>query len=97
MAIRKKASTLYSVGLHGEAPCIENLTFTVRQSEVLFYILRGKTVKQIARILEISPRTVDEYLAQLRIKFSVQTKHQLIDKAITSGFFHMQPESLSFG
>jgi DNA-binding CsgD family transcriptional regulator len=70
------------------------LQLTDRQSEVLFYLLRGKTVKQIALLLKISPRTVDEHLEQLRYKFNASNKNELIDKAISAGFLNTIPERL---
>lgn len=64
-----------------------------RQSEVLFYLMRGKTIKRIAAILGVSPRTVDEYLEQLRLKFNVHNKHDLIDKAFALGYMNFIPNS----
>ena len=71
-----------------------SIKLTKRQSEVLFFLLRGKTVKQIAQILDISFRTIDQYLKELRLKFNVDTKYELIDKAILHGFLSTIPESL---
>lgn len=71
-----------------------NIKLTERQSEVLFYILRGKTAKQIARYLNLSSRTVEEYLSQLKYKFNAGNKHDLIDKAIAEGFLNTIPESI---
>lgn len=70
------------------------IKLTDRQSEVLFYTLRGKTVKQIGRYLKISPRTAEEYLEQLRFKFSADNKHSLIDSAIENGYLNLIPETL---
>ncbi len=71
-----------------------NVKLSKRQSEVLFYLLRGKTVKQIAVLFGISPRTVDEYLDQLKNKFKAQNKYDLIDKAISFGYLSIIPERL---
>jgi DNA-binding CsgD family transcriptional regulator len=65
-----------------------------REAECLFFILRGKTAKLIARYLGISSRTVEVYFNDLKIKFNVQNKHGLIDKAIQGGFLNIIPESL---
>jgi DNA-binding CsgD family transcriptional regulator len=70
------------------------IQLTERQAEVLFYILRGKTVKQVSTFLLISPRTVDEHLEQLRHKFEVNNKHALIDKEIFCGFLNTIPDKL---
>lgn len=71
-----------------------NIKLTDRQSQVLFFLLRGKTIKQIAHILGKSNRTIDDYLEQLRIKFSVNNKYELIEKSIGYGFLNIIPESL---
>lgn len=67
---------------------------TLRQQECLFFFLRGKTTKQIASLLSISSRTVEEHHEQLRAKFGVQNRYELIDKAIEGGFLNMIPERL---
>lgn len=72
----------------------ESLKLSDRQSEVLFFLLRGKTVKKIAVLLGISPRTVDEYLEQLKHKFSAQSRYELIDKTINLGYLNIIPERL---
>lgn len=71
-----------------------DIKLTDRQSEVLFYLLRGKTAKQVGQYLNISARTVHEYMEQLRYKFNVQNKHELIDVAISYGFLNTVPESI---
>ena len=70
------------------------IKLTARQAECLFFILRGRTTKQIAKILNISFRTVDEHYENLRLKFQSQNRYELIDKAIAGGFLNMIPERL---
>ena len=79
----------YAIGFHPQ-----DIHLSERQNEVLFYLLRGKTVKQIARILSLSNRTVDDHLEQLRSKFQADTKHELIDKAISLNYLNVIPERL---
>lgn len=71
-----------------------DIKLTDRQSEVLFYILRGKTAKQISLYLNLSSRTIEEYLLQLKYKFNADNKYELIDKAIAAGFLNTIPESI---
>ena len=71
-----------------------DVKLTSRQTEVLFYLLRGKTAKKIALLLNISYRTVEEYLEQLRLKFNASNKNELIEKAMCAGFLNIIPESL---
>jgi DNA-binding CsgD family transcriptional regulator len=67
---------------------------SAREAETLFFILRGKTAKQIARVLGISDRTVHDFLERLKIKFAAFNKSELIDKAIQAGFLNCIPERL---
>jgi DNA-binding CsgD family transcriptional regulator len=73
---------------------LNEIKLSNREAECLFFILRGKTVKLIARFLGISPRTVEEHVANLKRKFTSQNKHELIDKAIQAGFLNTIPEGL---
>lgn len=82
-------SCYYSVGN------VDNKTLlTNRESECLFYIIRGKSAKSIARILNISFRTVEVYLEKLKTKFNCKTKSDLIDQAIHNGYMNIVPKSV---
>jgi len=65
-----------------------------REAECLFFILRGKTAKLIGKYLGVSPRTIEEYVSNLKTKFNAQNKYELIDKAIQAGFLNIIPENL---
>lgn len=65
-----------------------------RESEVLFLILRGKTAKLAAAVLNLSHRTVQQYVEMLRQKFGVESKVELIDTAIAQGYLSMIPLSI---
>lgn len=65
---------------------------TTRESEVIFYLLRGGTVKQIAIWLNISSRTVEDYLRQLKTKFNAKNKHELIAKGMNRGYLNIIPQ-----
>ncbi|MHB1947212.1 MAG: LuxR C-terminal-related transcriptional regulator [Gammaproteobacteria bacterium] len=52
---------------------------TKREMECLHYTVIGYTAKRIARELNISFRTVQEYLTNIRIKFDVSSKAELIE------------------
>lgn len=65
-----------------------------RQSECLFFLLRRKTAKEIAKILKLSPRTVESYIEQIKFKLNCSTKSELIDKAINNGYMNIIPKHL---
>lgn len=72
----------------------QKIKLSPRESECLFFTLRGKTAKQIAKYLNISYRTVEDYLNTLKDKFSSKNKYELIDRAIQAGFLNTIPESI---
>lgn len=55
---------------------------TVRESEVLLWLAKGKTNREIAQILEMSPRTVNKHLEQLFKKLDVDNRTSAAAKAI---------------
>ena len=52
----------------------EHLQLTVRESQVLLWISNGKTNREIAEILEMSPRTVNKHLEQIFRKLGVENR-----------------------
>lgn len=53
---------------------LEYLTLTKRETEILFWISQGKTNKDIARLLNISPRTVNKHTENIYVKLGVETR-----------------------
>jgi DNA-binding response OmpR family regulator len=47
---------------------------TPREAEVLFWVIKGKTTKDIGDILELSPRTVNKHLEHVYEKLGVETR-----------------------
>ena len=45
-----------------------------RESEVLMWIARGKSNRDIAEILSLSPRTVNKHLEQIYAKLGVENR-----------------------
>ncbi len=65
-----------------------------RQTECLYYVIRGFTANDIAIRLNLSKRTIESYVDDIKNKMSCQNKQELIDKAICRGFISIIPESL---
>jgi DNA-binding CsgD family transcriptional regulator len=61
-------------------PCA--LTLSRRQTECLFYLIRGKTGNEIAALLTIKSRTVEYHLEEIKCKMGVSTKSELIEHAM---------------
>lgn len=72
----------------------DNFKLPRKQSACLFYLLRGKTAKEIAAIMKISRRTAESHIEQLKIKFNVNKKSDLIEKALSKGLGNILPEFL---
>ncbi|MBS0358625.1 MAG: helix-turn-helix transcriptional regulator [Proteobacteria bacterium] len=68
--------------------------FSKRESECLFFVIRGKACSEIASILGIKRRTVEVYVDNLKEKLKVFNKSQLIEKALSLGYYFIIPESI---
>jgi len=60
----------------------EHFGLTQRESEVLLWIARGKSNKDIGDILGLSPRTVNKHLEQVYTKLGVENRASAAIKAI---------------
>jgi DNA-binding CsgD family transcriptional regulator len=52
----------------------QRLGLTSREAEVLNWLSAGKTNRDIAEILGISPRTVNKHLERIYVKLGVETR-----------------------
>lgn len=69
---------------------------TNQESLCLFYLLRGKTAREIGQILNRSHRTIEIHIDHIKKKFSCSKKSELIEKAISLGFLNYLPKKLLF-
>jgi len=91
-----------ATGLHSEerislnqlSPQNHQIKLTTRESEVLFLLLYGKKPKYIADVMNISTKTLENYVLHLRGKFGAHSKAQLIDMALDAGFGSHIPQTL---
>lgn len=56
--------------------------FTQREFDCIAALVRGSTIKEIAVVLELSPRTVEFYLKNAKEKLSCNTRSELLAKII---------------
>ncbi len=61
--------------------------FTPRQREVLDLLSQGLTHKQICQKLNISQRTVNLHIANLKMKLKAETNAQSVSSAISMGYY----------
>ncbi|WP_058522746.1 helix-turn-helix domain-containing protein [Legionella birminghamensis] len=59
---------------------IGNIYFSKREFECLTLLTKGKSAPEMGKILGLSHRTIEQYLASCKLKLKVRTKSQLIDK-----------------
>jgi DNA-binding CsgD family transcriptional regulator len=52
----------------------QKLVVTEREAEVLWWIARGKSNRDIAEILDLSPHTVNKHLEQIYAKLDVENR-----------------------
>jgi len=55
---------------------------SVREKEVLGYLARGYTYKEIAGILYLSPRTIETYRVRIMNKLQLNSRFELVEYAI---------------
>ena len=55
---------------------------TDRETQVLFWLSRGKTNQEIAQILEMSPRTVNKHLEPVFRKLGVENRTAAVATAL---------------
>lgn len=59
----------------------EHFSLTVRESEVLLWIAKGKSNRDIGDILGLSARTVNKHLEQIYVKLGVENRASAAVKA----------------
>lgn len=64
----------------------EGVYFTKRESECLIHMLEGNTIVDTAKILGLSPRTVEFYVKNMKMKIGVTTKIQLLSRIEQTDF-----------
>jgi DNA-binding CsgD family transcriptional regulator len=70
-------------------------TLSKREAECLVLLLKGKTAKEMGKILKISAKSAESYLDKVKSKVKCYTRSQLFDKAIRGGLIAIiPPESL---
>jgi DNA-binding CsgD family transcriptional regulator len=70
-----QSTLLLTRDLRGDHPeLLEQLGLTRREAEVLLWISRGKTSREVAAILSIAPKTVDKHVEHIQRKLSAENR-----------------------
>ncbi|HEY0939984.1 MAG TPA: response regulator transcription factor [Steroidobacter sp.] len=74
---------LAEVGTRNDEQVLQRaLSLTSREAEVLLWISRGKSNREIGEILSISPRTVNKHLEQVFVKLGVENRAAAAARAV---------------
>ncbi len=65
-----------------------------RECECLFYLLRGFSATDISNTLNLSKRTIESYIENIKSKLKCDSKKQIFEKAHQLGFIHTLPISI---
>lgn len=60
----------------------DDIYFTRRETDLIMYIVKGKTAKEIGALMSLSRRTVEFYIENIKNKIGVNKKSQLIEYCI---------------
>ncbi len=63
----------------------ENTYLTFREAQCAYYLYQGKTIRKVAAILNVSSRTVETHVNNLKIKIGCRKKSDLIEILYSSG------------
>lgn len=72
-------------------PIQNHFNLSQRELECLFLTLREKNAREISLVMEVSKRTVESYLENIKNKFGSNTKTNLIITAVTNGYLNYLP------
>lgn len=71
-----EANMATSLGSH-------KVELTDRQTDCLLYLVKGMTIKEIAKELNLAPKTIEHYLTTVKTKLNCHSRSSLITRALT--------------
>ena len=94
MFVLEHEETILSIGQQLQQMAMEEIIrfadqqdfLTARQTECIQWAGRGKTIRDIASILEISESTARDHLNDVRLKLNANNIAHAVSKALTYGF-----------
>ena len=83
---KNKPSSVRTLAAYGLGSKYGSAYFTKREAECMVLLLKGKTINSVASMLNLSPRTVEYYIKNMKSKLGCRTKFELIDLVYASEF-----------
>ena len=77
-----------SIQLQEPDPKPPEAKITPRQAEVLKLVAKGFTNKEIARLLNISPESIKEHIANILIRLDASSRSEAVAIAMSEGWLH---------
>lgn len=68
-------------------PEFPGIYLTAREEECAICIMQGNTLKEVAKTLDLSPRTVEFYLKNIKNKLNCRTKFQMMRALIVTSWY----------
>jgi len=65
----------------------DGVYFSKREKECLYYLVRARSSKEIAKSLGLSYRTIEYYIDNIKEKMNVNSRAELIDKLVSKFFY----------
>lgn len=62
---------------------------TSREQEVLSFIAKGYTNREVSEILNLSIKTIESHRSKIMEKLNISTRHELVDYALKEGYLHV--------
>ncbi len=63
---------------------------THREIEILEYVTQGLSAKEVARCIDISPRTVDRHIENVRLKLHAKNRTHMVVRAVKAGLLSLR-------
>lgn len=70
------------------------LSLGTKESEILFYIIKGLSYKEIAELQGVAYSTVVDHVERLKNKFKASTLSELIKNALLNGYPKVMPKNI---
>ncbi len=64
-----------------------------REKDCVFYLLRGKTAKEISKYMNISFRTVETHIQNIKNKLGCESRSDIIEYALLQGYLNYIPQN----